>query len=84
MGIPALVVEIISETTRSKDFVKKLDLYMETEVSEYWIVNPLNHNISVYLFQGNNVAKSMTFKNHETVSSFYFPGLKVSLEQIFG
>ena len=84
MGVPALVVEIISETTRSKDFVKKLDLHMETGVSEYWIVNPLNHEVSVYLFRENNVAKNMTFKNNETVSSFYFPGLKVSLDQIFG
>lgn len=37
MGVPALVVEIISKGTRSKDFVKKLDLYMSCGIKEYWI-----------------------------------------------
>jgi Uma2 family endonuclease len=40
MGTPALVVEILSESTRRKDLVKKLDLYMSTGIKEYWIVNP--------------------------------------------
>jgi Uma2 family endonuclease len=40
MGVPALAVEIISESTRRKDLVKKLDLYMSTGIREYWAVNP--------------------------------------------
>src|SRR5690554_2548245 len=46
MGIPTLVVEIISESSRSKDLIKKLDLYMSTGVKEYWIINPLNQEVS--------------------------------------
>ncbi len=83
MGIPALVVEIVSENTRSKDFIKKLDLYMSTGVKEYWIVNPLNREVSVYLFEENNISKNTTYKNHETVISDNFAGLEVSLEKIF-
>ncbi len=83
MGVPALVVEIISENTRSKDFIKKLDLYMATGVKEYWIINPLNREVSIYLFDANNISKNATYKNHEIAVSFYFNGLEVSLDSIF-
>lgn len=65
MGAPALVVEIISESTRSKDFIKKLDLYMSTGIKEYWIINPLNREVCVYLFEENNISQNATYKNHE-------------------
>ena len=83
MGVPALVVEIISESTRGKDFIKKLDLYMSTGVREYWIINPLNREVSVYLFEENNINKNATYKGNETAASYCFVGLEVSLEMIF-
>lgn len=39
-GVPALVVEVLSGSTKTKDMVKKLNLYMQTGVREYWIVDP--------------------------------------------
>lgn len=38
-GIPSLVVEVLSDSTSRMDFVRKLNLHMDTDVSEYWIVN---------------------------------------------
>lgn len=84
MGVPALIVEVISEGTRSNDFIKKLDLYMSTGVQEYWIMNPLNGEVSVYEFGEGNIQKNMTYKGKETVSSYYFAGLEVDLGRIFG
>jgi prevent-host-death family protein len=84
MGVPTLVVEIISESTRSKDFIKKLDLYMSTGVKEYWIINPLNKELSIYLFEENNISKNVTYKNIEIAISYSFTGLEMSLAQIFG
>jgi prevent-host-death family protein len=83
MGVPALVVEIISEGTRSKDSIKKLDLYMSTGIREYWIINPLNREVCVYLFEENNIGNSATYKNQETAVSYHFTGLEVRLELIF-
>ncbi len=83
MGTPALVVEILSESTRSKDIIKKLDLYMSGGVEEYWIVNPFSEEVNIYLFKDNEVEKSVTFKNKETVESFTFPGLKMDLKGVF-
>ncbi len=83
MGVPALVVEIISESTRSKDFIKKLDLYMSTGVKEYWIINPLSREVSIYLFEENNISQNATYKKDESAVSYYFAGLEVNLAKIF-
>ena len=84
MGVPVLVVEVISEGTRSKDFVRKLDLYMDTGVREYWIINPLNGEVCIYRFEDGNIQQNITYKARETASSIHFAGLEVNLEQIFG
>lgn len=83
MGIPVLVVEIVSEATRTKDAIKKLDLYMSTGVSEYWIINPLNREIAIYFFENNNIAKNETYKKNEAASSYFFIGLITNLKDIF-
>ncbi len=82
-GVPSLVVEILSAGTRSKDLINKLDLYMSCGVREYWIVNQLNMEVSVYLFEDRNISDSITYRKSETVHSFIFPGLSAELNQIF-
>jgi len=82
MGIPTLIVEIISQSTISRDMIKKLDLYMCSGVNEYWIVNPANKEVIVYFFENNNIAASKTFKNNETAKSNYFTDLKIRLKDV--
>lgn len=40
IGVPDLIVEILSAGNRSHDLVKKKDLYQKFGVKEYWIVDP--------------------------------------------
>jgi prevent-host-death family protein len=82
-GVPALVVEILSESSLGKDLVKKLDLYMSAGIREYWIVNPFNREVTIFMFENNDVAKSVTYKNDEEIVSFIFDGLKAGLRNIF-
>jgi prevent-host-death family protein len=82
-GVPSLVVEVLSESTKSKDLVTKLDLYMASGVKEYWIVNPFNKEVTIYGFENNEVNDTRTFKHSETAQSFLFEELSVALEHIF-
>lgn len=82
MGVPALVVEILSAATRSKDLIKKLDLYMSCGVREYWIVNLLNKEVSVYLFEDGNISDNITYRKSEIVESYIFEGLSAELDRI--
>ena len=83
MGVPSLVLEILSESTRRKDLIKKLDLYMSTGVKEYWLVNPASREITVYLFENKDIARNETYKKDEKAGSYIFKGLWISLKDIF-
>lgn len=82
-GIPTLVVEILSDGTRSKDLIKKLDLYMSCNIREYWIVNPLNGEVTVYLFENREIKDNTTYRKPDSAKSFIFEGLAAELTRIF-
>lgn len=84
-GIPTLVVEVLSPSTRSKDMLKKLDLYKQCGVKEYWIVDTKNKQIYIYSLENNDITENKAFvKGAQTyVESAHFDGLKVVLDDIF-
>jgi prevent-host-death family protein len=81
-GVPALIAEIISASTKSKDYVKKLDLYMSCGVREYWIVDPENREVHVYLFENEDISKNRTFLFNDEIKSFYFKDFALSLNEL--
>lgn len=82
-GVPSLVVEVLPETDISRDMVKKLDLYSESGIEEYWIVNPFNRQMYLYSFKNFNIQQFHVYKETDIVESILFHGLKVPLEQVF-
>ena len=52
MGIPDLIVEIISPSSASYDTVEKRDIYEEYGVKEYWLVFPQEKAIEVLTLEG--------------------------------
>lgn len=82
-GVPSLVVEVLSESTQSKDLVTKLQLYMESGVKEYWIVNSLNMEIIIYHFEDYQIKNTKTYKEKENAHSFIYKDLSVKIGQIF-
>lgn len=82
-GVPSLVVEVLSESTQGKDLVKKLDLYMECGVQEYWVVDPSEKKVIIYYFQDYEIKQTSLCKPPETAHSFLLDGLSVELERIF-
>ena len=81
-GTPTLVVEILSESTRSKDMVDKLNSYMLSGTKEYWVVDTKHNKIMVYEFVEAAIDRMNIFETG-VCSSFCFEGLKVSVEKIF-
>lgn len=86
-GVPTLAVEVLSKSTRSKDMIRKLNLFMDTGVKEYWLVDTDKKEILVYNFEkqkGEYVVKSMeTYKNDNILESKTFIGLKIILKEVF-
>lgn len=50
-GAPDFVLEVISPSTKRKDYTKKLSKYMEAGVREYWILDPYQKTLLVYFFE---------------------------------
>ena len=82
-GIPTVVVEVLSETTRNKDMLKKLNLFMAGGVKEYWIVNPWNREVYIYSFASGEIKNYRVFKGAEIAVSEVLENLGVPLEQVF-
>lgn len=82
-GVPVLVVEILSPTTRRLDLLKKLNLYMNGGVHEYWIVDPENKDITLFTFKNGDISDRFTFKAPEKARSVTFPHLVVDLVKVF-
>lgn len=50
-GAPDFVIEIISPSNPSDDYIRKLYYYKNYGVREYWIVDPRSQTILVYFFE---------------------------------
>lgn len=84
-GTPTLVVEVLSPSTRSKDMLKKLELYKQCGVNEYWIVDPINEYMLVYALEDNDIVNSKTYSKsaHQVVRSEVFEELEADLQDVF-
>lgn len=72
-GSPDMVVEVVSPSTASQDYVKKLNLYEKYLVKEYWIINTQNRNVFIYKLDGNkqySEVKAYSFKDKIPVGIF--------------
>jgi Uma2 family endonuclease len=81
-GAPDLVIEILSPSNTAIEMERKLKLYQEAGVREYWIVDPENKGLTVYRFQEGAIL-TYTYKRDALVPVGIFPDLSVSLEQVF-
>lgn len=79
-GTPELVVEILSPSTRSKDMVKKLDLYMESGIKEFWIIDLKLKAVRVFGFKDYDLAEDAHFGAGGTAESFLYPGLTAEVD----
>lgn len=48
-GAPNLIVEVLSPSTAKNDRGYKMQLYARFGIGEYWIVDPINKTIEIYL-----------------------------------
>ncbi len=70
-GAPDWIIEIVSPGNSSHDYIRKLNLYADAGVREYWIVNPINHTVLVYhLEESKFEVSSYTFQDKIKVNIY--------------
>jgi Uma2 family endonuclease len=83
IGAPDLIVEIISPSTAKKDLVVKYKIYEQAGVKEYWIVNPIDENINVFVLTDGKYQLNGMYGGDMKIKVSIFKDLEISLEDIF-
>lgn len=60
-GAPDLCIEIVSPSSRKRDYEKKRMKYQNAGVREYWIIDPKTESVLCYFFKESNESHSYTF-----------------------
>jgi Uma2 family endonuclease len=82
-GTPDLIVEILSPSNQKHDLDTKFKLYEEAMVKEYWIVDPNNKVVLVYMLENNKFIGLRPFVEGSIIKSPIFPELKVAVKDVF-
>lgn len=82
-GAPDLVVEVLSEGTAYRDIVKKKRLYAQFGVKGYWIADPMEKTVEVFVNKDKVFVVEKTYTQNDILESTLIGGLKIKLSDIF-
>jgi len=82
-GTPALVVEILSPSTRKRDREIKRQLYDRAGVREYWLVDPDRCCIEVFVLGDAGLRPHSCFDRASTLTTPALPELALDVGKLF-
>jgi Uma2 family endonuclease len=84
-GVPELVVEVGSPSTRRRDETIKRRLYDRSDVSEYWVVDPELDVVRVYRRDGERFGRAVELSAEagDVLTTPLLPGLDLPLSRVF-
>jgi Uma2 family endonuclease len=82
-GVPDVVVEILSPSTRERDQHWKARLYERFGVPEYWIVDPDMGQLEAHAMLDGRYGLRARYDRGSTLECPLFPGLAVGLMGVF-
>ncbi|HAH55559.1 MAG TPA: Uma2 family endonuclease [Flavobacterium sp.] len=83
IGAPDLIIEILSPGNSKREMNIKFDLYEENKVKEYWIVNPTDETIFIYVLENDKYIGIKPLIFDSKLQSPTFPNLKFAVKKIF-
>jgi Uma2 family endonuclease len=84
IGAPDLIIEILSPGNTKKEMKDKFEVYQENGVKEYWLVEPNDRVVFVYVLNENGKYYGLQpFTDEDCVTSSLFPNLSVDLNEVF-
>ncbi|MCF8371173.1 MAG: Uma2 family endonuclease [Bacteroidales bacterium] len=85
LGAPDFIIEIVSAQNSKRDIKDKFEIYQNHGVREYWIVNPNDENVNVFLLdkKGKYQLGGM-FAGDDKIPVHIFNGdLRINLIEVF-
>jgi len=78
-----LVIEVVSDDDRDRDYVTKLRDYAEAGIGEYWIVDPVERKITQFELVGSDYQQVAEAREGAEILSKSLPGLVAQASAIF-
>lgn len=78
-GVPDLVCEVLSPSSRGRDLVDKARRYLRNGVREYWIIEDVQRQME----RRYNVGDAWHVESGDVVTSRLLPGFAVTVDEIF-
>ena len=66
-GAPDFLLEVISPSSRYKDYIRKLHKYHKAGVREYWIIDPYKEKVLVYFFEEGDASGATIYGVNQPV-----------------
>lgn len=83
-GAPDMIIEIMSPSSGKKDRVEKFNKYEKAGVREYWVVEPDEKLVSVFVLQENKrYGRPEMYTDEDKVQVSIFPDLIIDLKSAF-
>jgi len=82
-GAPDLIVEIISPSSRDTDRIYKKNVYQKFGVKEYWLVDPDEEIVEIWVLKNNNFQLECRASKDQKIDSQLLKGFQIDLHLIF-
>jgi len=80
--LPALAAEVVSRGSVKRDYETKREEYLAYGLLEYWIVDPMKHEVTVLTRRGDTW-NEMVFRDEQVIVSLVLPGFATTVAELW-
>ncbi|MFZ1582464.1 MAG: Uma2 family endonuclease, partial [Saprospiraceae bacterium] len=73
----------LSPHTTKKDIQDKFDLYEESGVKEYWIIEPKNNTVEVFVLENDKYKRVKAYVQDDVIACHTINDLEIDLKEVF-
>ncbi|WP_373524328.1 Uma2 family endonuclease [Aquiflexum sp.] len=84
VGAPDLVVEVLSPGNKQLELQHKYEVYEESGVKEYWLLDPEGQTFLIYTLKDGKYEASRLMTSGDIAKSSVIHGFELDLEEFFG
>lgn len=81
-GAPDWILEVLSPSTASHDQIKKLKLYEQQGVLEYWLIHPIDRLLTIYKLNNAEYGKATIVELKGSTDIETLPGVTIHWDEL--
>jgi Uma2 family endonuclease len=83
VGVPDLIIEILSKGTQKRDKGDKMKLYRKHAVKEYWLINPRSQTVEIYEWRDGDYELMFSLEDTGVIQSIVLTDFSLEIADFF-